>query len=89
MTEVIKSPVLLVHPLLVFTPSLIWADRQSTGRDENETFRKDVQRRLCSIVEFCSPPLAVLNVAWFGQICDEGHHHAHVDPRPNGDGESS
>lgn len=45
---------------------------------------KDVQRRL----EFCSPPLAVLNVAWFGQIRDEGHHYAHVDPRPNGDGES-
>lgn len=49
---------------------------------------KDIQRRMCSVVEFCSPLLTVLNVAGFRQIRDEGHHHAHVDPRPNGDGES-
>lgn len=41
------------------------------------------------MVEFCRPLLsALLDVAWFGQICDEGHHYTHVDPRPNGDGES-
>lgn len=32
--------------------------------------------------------MVLLYVAWFGQICNEGHYDSNVHPRPNGDGES-